>query len=322
MKYKCTKYKDVTFIEIFLNKFKVTLSTLGASIYEIDRNGDVLTLTPSKYDDFLKDNIYHGKTIGPVANRIKNAELKIDDNLFCFTPNENNNLLHSGIHGFSNTIFEYEICEINGDLLVIFSTFASNSYDGFPGERSVKITYKISENGSLNLLIIYDVFSDAKTLLKMTNHTYFNLGEQNIGNLSLKVPSKFYIRPDDNDLLPISKEQIIDCLDFSDKKKLSDAINNEFLKKVRANGIDHFIYFDSHINDVRLSLESTKYLLELKTDFEGVQLYSDNYEDNVSYKSISTLKNRGLAIEPSDSHLDYNLTQVYQRYISYKISLK
>ena len=61
------------------NDFKVILSALGASIVQISINEDILTMTPINFDDLNRRDIYYGKTIGPITNRIKDGFIKIDD---------------------------------------------------------------------------------------------------------------------------------------------------------------------------------------------------------------------------------------------------
>ena len=311
------KVSNVSFIEIKGKEFVVTLSSLGASIYEIKCGEDYLSLTPESYGDFFKPNIYHGKTIGPVANRIKNSETKIGDKLYKFEPNENGNLLHSGLKGLSNQLFDYEISSLNKDLLVKYTYFARDFVDGFPGNRTFNITYKIRENSALEIDLKFDVISDEESLFRLTNHSYFSLGEKSIGNLTLLLRSKKYILPSAKDLTLIREEKMIDSLDYNKAQKLQKSLSDSELINSNTKGIDHFFYFDGA---KKLSLSSEKYRLDIKTDFEGVQLYSDGHEDETTYKGTKAKKFRGLAVEPGDSHL-YNVpSKEYHRYISYKFT--
>ena len=58
------------YIYITNGDLDIVLSCLGASIVEIKYNDDLLTFTPVKYDDLDREDIYYGKTIGPIANRV------------------------------------------------------------------------------------------------------------------------------------------------------------------------------------------------------------------------------------------------------------
>lgn len=315
MKVRTYKHSKIEFIEAQLNHFTVTLCSLGASIFEIKSGSDYLTLTPENIDDFCRLNLYHGKTIGPVANRIKNSTIKIGKKLYEFEPNEGPNLLHSGIKGLSNQIFEVKYTVNNGVLLVKYRRFVRHLSDGFPGNRAFEITYQISEIDDLKIRLNFDVKSDKKTLLRLTNHCYFNLGEFEVEKLRLKFKASKYIFPDDFDLCPLSIKTVPNYLDFSNGNSLSKAVNNENLCLVKAKGLDHYLFFD----DKPLTLDSLKYSLDIVTDFDGVQLYSDNYEDNISYRGTKKVSHRALAVEPSDSNLTNNPTNNYHRFIEYKI---
>ncbi len=315
MKVRTYKHSNIEFIEVQFENFKVTLCSLGASIFEIKCGADILTLTPENVDDFCRPNLYHGKTIGPVANRVKNSSIKINEKLYRFEPNEGPNLLHSGINGLSNQNFECQHTVINGVLLVKCSRFAKHLSDGFPGNRVFEITYQICEKDGLNIRLDFNAKSDEKSLFKLTNHSYFNLGENDVRNMSLNLKSSKYIFPDDVDLCPTRIESIPKCLDFSNGDSLSKAVDDEKLCSVRAKGLDHFLFLD----DKSLILRSQKYELNISTDFTGVQLYSDNYEDGVSYRGAIKVKHRALAVEPCDSYLSDDSTNNYHRFIDYKI---
>lgn len=319
MKHRSYKFGNVDFIEISGEHYQVTLSNLGASIYEIKCDKDYLVLTPSNYEDFFKEKAYYGKTIGPVANRLKNSEVKIIDRIYRLKPNEHPNILHSGIHGLSNQLFEFEISEFNGGLLVKFKYFAEHLSDGFPGNRKFEISYLVSEDKGLKIELLFSAFSDKKTLFNMTNHTFFSLGEEDNTKLALQIKSDKFIYPSEINLCPIKDEKLLNSLDFNEPKTLDKSIFERELIKGKANGIDHYLYFSG---DKKINLSSSRYNLDIETDFEGAQLYSDNYRDNVEIKGTEAKSHRGLAIEPCDSLLVHEPIDVYHRYIIYKFTHK
>ena len=80
--------KNGQYIEINNNDFKVTLSSLGASIVSIYIGDDILTMTPVNLDDLNRKDIYYGKTIGPITNRVKDGLIKIDNKEYHLPLNE------------------------------------------------------------------------------------------------------------------------------------------------------------------------------------------------------------------------------------------
>ena len=81
-------------IKLKNEKLEVTLCDLGASIFRIRFDNQDMVLSPIREDDFLKEDVYYGKTIGRICGRV------IRDNQI---------ILHGGHHGLSNQIFDYVV---------------------------------------------------------------------------------------------------------------------------------------------------------------------------------------------------------------------
>ena len=74
------------------SRLKVVLSSLGASVFAIYFNDELMTLSLKDKIDFSNPDLYHGKTIGPVCGRI--AYGKIDE--YRYETNEENVARHGG----------------------------------------------------------------------------------------------------------------------------------------------------------------------------------------------------------------------------------
>ena len=57
---------------------------------------------------------------------------------------------------------------------VVFSYNSPDGENGFPGNLKISVTYTLKNDNSLQ--ISYDGISDKKTIINMTNHSYFNIG--------------------------------------------------------------------------------------------------------------------------------------------------
>ena len=299
------------FIVITNNDFKVVLSMLGASIVSIYIGEDILTMTPISLEELNRKDIYYGKTIGPIANRIKDGLVKIDNKEYRFSLNEKGVSLHSGDIGLSNKLFVSNI----QDNKVIF-TYTQKIKD-------VTISYGVAYtfNNDYQIRIDYVVRVSNKFMINLTNHSYFTLGEQNIDNLSLQIKADSFIETEKETLLPLISRPIIDCLDFNNEKLIIKDVNDPYLKNHRSNGYDHSFI----LSEKEIKLESSKYVLDIKTDYPCVQIYSDNYIDNVKTINSNRLKERGIAIEPTDNMLNRPIIdkeEVYQRYIIYNFKKK
>lgn len=176
---------------------KVQLTNYGASMVAVmvpDKNGkceNVVLGFPS-LEGYLQDKCYIGTTIGRFANRIANGSFSIDDRQYFLELNENNNSNHSGETGFNTQVFDFVI---NKDS-VVFSLLSSDGAGGFPGNLKVEITY--TWNDENELLITYKATTDKKTVVNLTNHSYFNLsgGKENILRHTLSIASDKIVEVD------------------------------------------------------------------------------------------------------------------------------
>lgn len=314
---KQNNYELITLTNI--NGFSITVCTLGASLYSVIFSQKEMTLVPEDFKDFIKGNMYYGKTIGRLSNRQKGNKITIENKIYTLENNEGENTLHGGINGLSTKTFEYQILEVKDKTSVVFTYFFKHLEDGLPGNTLIKVIYTIYEVKD-EFDIDFSAKTDAKTILSLTNHAYFNLGEQDISPLSLKINSDTFLEVDPKSLLAKKKRKCLPCLDFQNHKKLVKDINDKYLLNSRTNGYDHFFYFKKiNTKAPQLSLKSDIIQMDVYTDYVGVQVYSDNYKD---YKARGTNKEirRALAIEPSYSHIRQHRLdkdQIYYRFIKY-----
>lgn len=303
---------------------EVVFSDLGASIYAIKYMGEIMTLTPINFKDFVRNDIYYGKTIGPVANRIKDGVVTINNQTYQMEKNEGNNTLHSGILGLSNRVFAHKIEKKKNYIIVSFTCSNKHIKDGgLPGNIKFNIVYLIKKDEP-TLNVSFFASSDEDTLIHMTNHSYFCLGDKNIDKLELTIPADKYIETNKLDLIPIGEKEVSNALDFRNKKKIIKDINDKALQKHRAKGYDHHFIFNN--DNPLIILENERYKLEIETDFDGVQIYSENYSVDFETLTSKQMIHQGVAIEPQDSILDRKITRkkpgYYSKFISYKFSSK
>lgn len=314
---------DIKFIEI-TNKdnFKVILTDLGASIYGIYINDIPMTLTTVDEKDFLSISHYHGKTIGRYAGRIKDHQFELNNKIYVTEENEPNKTLHSGSNGLSTKYFSYEIIKEDDTTTVIFKYHSPHLEAGFPGNMDITVTYVIKNNYEFN--VTFNAISDEDTLCKMTNHSYFCLGNKNLEGISLRLNSTSYVETEKGTLIPLKDTTVkeVPSCDFTTLKPILKDIDDERLDL----GYDmHFNFTETVTDKPQVTLVSYKYQLDICTDFQGTQIYSDNFVNTAKFvnNEIETTR-RGVAIEPQDSHLwDHILRKgvTYNRFINYKFSV-
>lgn len=284
---------ETKFVVIKNEYLEVTLSTLGASIYRIIFNGEEMVLTPKDQKDFLKPNVYYGKTIGRLCGRIEAKPFKN------YNPEDNENgvSLHGGNNGFSSKIFNVE----NKPTFAEFHYLSKDGESGYPGNVILRVKYELIDR---SLIVSYFAVTDKQCLLSLTNHAYFCLGESSLDNLFLQMNNDKYIVVDDR-LLPVKYESIPSKWNFVSGKQMNETgdIDNYFLFKEK-----------------KVSLMSDKYLMNIATNFEGVQLFTDHWVDSIGVLTSEQKVHRSIAIEPQDSQLDRKELlpkENYERYIKY-----
>ena len=275
------------FIELKNKNISIELSNVGASIYRIRFNNEDMVVTPINKDDFFKKNTYFGKTIGRVAGRIE-----LNDKRYNLQKNDGELSLHGGFDGISTKAFPYK----KENNKVEFTYLSKDGEAGYPGNLSLKVIYELLDDG---LRVNYFASVDQPCLVALTNHTYFCLGEKDNKKLVLSIDSDEHIEIDSH-LKPVCR-------------KTNDIKFNEPFKT----DVDTFFY----LKDKVIRLNGEHYALEITTDYEGVQVFTDHFDDGISVYNSKETNHRGLAIEPEDDQLDRKEllpNHKYERYIEYR----
>ena len=324
MKIRSFTKEDILFTEVINDLgFKVVLANLGASIFLVRDHQYVLNRSVYNIKDFKEKDCYYGKTIGPIAGRIKNGEVKIDDKVYQFLLNEGDNALHGGDYGLSKCAFSRKITNNNDIAFSIqYEFLKKKKVNGLPDKTKYIISYYLSAKENI-LLCDMRAIPYNNTVISLTNHSYFCLGEDNIKNLILHVPSHKFLHPNPNDLLMEEERDIIPCLDFNKKKPIFRDIADKYLQESKTKGYDHFFILDKKGDPITLENKYVK--MEIISDFDGAQIYSDNYADGIEVLNSEDKFHRAVAIEPEDNILNLkqiNKGQIYHHQIEYRFYKK
>ncbi|KAJ9561995.1 hypothetical protein OSB04_007155 [Centaurea solstitialis] len=203
---------EIGIYEINNGHFCAKFTNWGATIVSVllpDKNGkvgDVVLGYDSVYT-YKNDSTYFGAIVGRVANRIAKAEFKLNGTVYKLDANEKHNMLHGGHRGFSDVIWKVLKHKKDGDLPYI--TFGYHSFDGeegFPGDLDVTVTYSLV--GKYKLSVKMEAKPKHKaTPVNLAQHTYWNLGGHDSGNILSEKIKIFasHITPTDKDLIPTGK---------------------------------------------------------------------------------------------------------------------
>ncbi|CDR31243.1 Aldose 1-epimerase [Acholeplasma oculi] len=255
------------------NEFQILrLLDHGATIYEWLCFSDKTSIMLNNQDlEIYKDSSrgYFGSTVGRVANRIANASFKINGETYNIPKNNlDKHNLHSGPNAINTVYFDVVSHE---PTKIVFKTVSPDMHNGFPGEVTLYVTYELIGK---QMKISYDATSTRDTILNITNHGHFNLGDHTILEHEL-VTTANRILDVDHELIPTGKliELTNHPLDFRTKKPLKDGILP--LKDTFTKGIDHaFLFEEGKKRIIELSFKHKK--LTIETSYPGFQVYTMN----------------------------------------------
>src|SRR5690606_150829 len=111
-----------------------------------------------------------GATVGRFANRIAYGKFVLDGDTISLDVNDGEHTIHGGAEGWRSQVFD---AEQPADNSLILSYVSKDGEAGFPGEVHVKVTFSLSDDNALK--IDYLAETDRKTVINMTNHSFFNL---------------------------------------------------------------------------------------------------------------------------------------------------
>lgn len=288
----------------------VTFCDFGASFYDIHYLGDPMILSCKNVLDFLKPGVYYGKTIGRVAGRINNSVAFINNvPYYLANVGVKRICLHGGMFGLSTQRFTYELDVKDHEMSLTFKYYSMHLESGFPGNMTVKVIYKMYDFKN-DIDVKFIAISDQDTLCNLTNHAYFNLGEASNNHLYLKMDADRFIEVN-QDMIPICEKHVDDIRDFSSFKCIGEHVNNDVLNYT--DGYDQHFLFKKDAEKV-IQLKGERYQLKITTDYDGAQIYSDNF-NNVESITSDLFNHRSVAIEPEDSHLLSHLLKANQQYV-------
>lgn len=267
------------------NGIQVSVTNIGAAIVRIivpDKNGvpgDVV-LGYDNGEAYMGNASFFGVVIGPNANRTANASFTLDGVTYQLDVNDGVNNLHSHKEkGWHKRLWE----AVSGEESVTFSLEDEDGNLGFPGNKSVSITYSLEGDNGLKLH--YHGDSDKKTILNFTNHTYFNLEGQGSGSIEdheLWIGASMYTPADAGSIPTGELAAVKDTpMDFTKSKKIGKEIGADFEQLKFAGGYDHNWVLDQWDGSLHriavVKASGSGRCMEVYTTLPGVQFYAGNF---------------------------------------------
>lgn len=266
---------------------EVILSTYGASIWSVKLYGKedepiCLSLGYQDIKDWATNPYYFGITAGRVANRIGQAKFPLANNTIKLLANEGHNQLHGGPKGLSHCTWQVKTQQGSDSVAAIFSIISPDGDQGFPGNLTINLEYRLTENNEL--ILSYQAICDQTTPVCLTNHAYWNLASNKLQGIlthELQINAS-HILALDNEQIPTGELILVEetPYDFKQTKAIFQDIQQ------LANGYDHYFVMD-RTSDDKNSLKTIATLIEplsgremeIMTTELGVQFYSGNFLD-------------------------------------------
>ncbi|MCD8092461.1 MAG: galactose mutarotase [Bacteroides sp.] len=267
---------------------EVCITNFGGRIVSImvpDKNGEMqdVVLGFDNVDDYINIPSDFGASVGRYANRINKGRMVLDGDTIQLPINNFGHCLHGGPKGW-----QYQVYNANpiDDTTLELIRISPDGDENFPGNVTAKVLFKLTDDNAID--IKYTATTDKKTVINMTNHSYFNLDGDAASNADhlLTVDADSYTPVDSTfmttgEILPVEGTP----MDFRTPtpvgaRMVSDA---DFVQIKNGLGYDHnwVLNTQGDITRKAATLQSPKtgIVLDVYTNEPGIQVYAGNFLD-------------------------------------------
>jgi aldose 1-epimerase len=251
-------------------------------------------------DDYVNVPSDFGAAIGRYANRIAQGRIVVDGETIQLPQNNFGHCLHGGPNGWQYKV--YDAKQVN-DATLELTLLSPDGDENFPGNVTATVRYTLTEDNAID--IRYTAVTDKKTVINLTNHSYFNLSGDPATPITdhlLSLDADNYTPVDSTfmttgEILPVQGTP----MDFTTPRVIGERVNEyDFVQLKNGNGYDHNWVLNANGNDqvpvARLASPASGIVLELFTDEPGVQVYTGNFLDGTVTGKKGVVYNQRAAI--------------------------
>lgn len=252
-----------------------------------DREGkfDDVVLGFDTLDAYLAGHPYFGCIVGRYANRIAAGRFELDGKSYRLATNNAPNHLHGGERGFDKHLWEASPLEEADRVGLRLRLTSADGDEGYPGTLRVTVTYWLDDENELR--VEFEAETDAPTHVNLTQHSYFNLNGEGVGDVLdhelLLHASRF--TPVDENLIPTGAlaEVAGTPLDFRAPQSIGARIASDHVQMARGGGYDHNFVVDRDgpgwAPAATVHAPKTGRVMQVRTTQPGIQLYTGNFLD-------------------------------------------
>ena len=267
---------------------EVCITNFGGRIVSVmvpDKNGKMqdVVLGFDSIADYINVPSDFGASIGRYANRINQGRFALDGDTIQLPQNNFGHCLHGGPKGWQYKVYEANLIDPTTLELTLVSP---DGDENFPGNVTAKVTYKLTEDNAID--IKYSATTDKKTIINMTNHSYFNLSGNpaNPATDHILYVNADSITPVDSTFMTTGEMMAVTetPFDFNTPKTIAPDVTNFENEQIKfGNGFDHnwVLNTKGDINQLAAKLTSptSGITLEVYTNEPGIQVYTGNFLD-------------------------------------------
>ncbi len=270
---------------------EATITTYGGRLVTLktpDREGHFADIVLG-FDDlqpYLGNNPFFGALVGRYANRIANGQFELAGHTYTLAKNNGPNTLHGGLVGFDKKVWKGEEASANGTHMLHLTYVSPDGEEGFPGTLTTAVTYSLNDNNELKLE--YEARTDKKTVVNLTNHSYFNLSGEGSGQILDHVVTINADRftPVNSDLIPTGELKSVEGTPFDFRKPMAvgSRIKDNDQQLKYGDGYDMNYVVNGSGDTPRFAARAMSpksgRVLEVQTTQPGIQFYTGNHLPN------------------------------------------
>lgn len=276
---------------------------VSINLPDLEGNMGDIVLGYDNVTQYLQESPYMGAIVGRYANRIANGKFSISNKEYTLAQNNTPNALHGGLEGFDKKVWSASPFETNENAGVILSLISEDGDQGYPGSLKVEVTYTFDDQNQLT--VDYKATTDKSTVINISQHSYFNLNGHNsgqIGDHEMMINANHYT-PINDTLIPTGEIARVENtpMDFRKAKPINEDINTDFKQLEYGLGYDHnwVLNQDEFSQAAKVYAPKSGRIMEIYTDQPGIQFYSGNFIDGMSYgkDNFAYAKRGGFCLE-------------------------
>jgi len=290
------------------NGMKMSVINYGGIITSLlapDKNGvfEDMVLGFDSLSQYEKGSPFFGALVGRFGNRIANGQFTLDGKTYTLAKNNGQNHLHGGVKGFDKVVWTISEFPSKEGKALKLTYLSKDMEEGYPGNLNVEVMYTLTDANELK--ISYRATTDKKTVLNLSQHSYFNLSgnvKQNVLDHLLTLNADQFLPVERS--IPTGELRKVEGtpFDFRNPTPIGSRIGDTDEQLKAGSGYDH-CWVLNRTGQSGLQKAATVYepvsgrLLEVTTTEPAIQFYSANFLNATGKGGIKYGRRSGLCLE-------------------------